>query len=694
MSQSLRERLRQARHFNFVGRSAELAVFQSAFSGDTLKFNVLHVFGPGGVGKSTLLQEFIYACEQQAIPAFYLDARNIDPIPDNFTLAVSQVLQAEPGGAVFDRLAAYQTPVVLLLDTYETITPLDDWLREVFLPRLPQNVLVVFAGRNPPSRAWRADPGWQDLLAVIALRNLSPDEGRAYLARRQIPAEQQGAALTFAHGHPLALSLIADLFAQRGSFHFEPEATLDIVKTLLENFVQKVPSPAHRVALEVCALVYLVTEALLATLLEIPDAHELFEWLRGLSFIEMQREGLFPHDLAREALVADLRWRNPAWYTELHRRARTYCVERFNQTSGAEQQRVLFELIYLHRENPMVQPFFEWKIGGNLVTDVMRPEDIRVLQAMVVRHEGEAAARIASYYFSRLPQAVLVWRDPQQIPVGFLMSLPLHEVAQDMVNDDPAVRATWLYLQNHAPLRKAEVATLFRFWMASDTYQAVSPVQSLIFVNIVRHYLATPGLAYTFIPCADANFWSTVFAYADLNRIRSADFTVGEGRYGIYGHDWRAVPPITWLSLLAERELSLTNDIAPKSNIQPLIVLSQEEFVEAVRSALHDFTQPNSLRNNPLLRSRLVRERAGGQTDWVSVLQTLLRETLDLLQRSPRQMKAYRALYHTFIEPAPTQERAAEILDLPFSTYRRHLKSGLDWLIEYLWKVEVGDLKK
>jgi hypothetical protein len=37
-----------------------------------------------------------------------------------------------------------------------------------------------------------------------------------------------------------------------------------------------------------------------------------------LSFVELSREGLFPHDLAREALVADLRWRNPDWNMELH----------------------------------------------------------------------------------------------------------------------------------------------------------------------------------------------------------------------------------------------------------------------------------------------------------------------------------------------------------------------------------------
>jgi hypothetical protein len=55
--------------------------------------------------------------------------------------------------------------------------------------------------------------------------------------------------------------------------------------------------------------------------------------------------------------------------------------------------------------------------------------------------------------------------------------------------------------------------------MARDTYQAVSPIQSLIFVNAVQHYLVTPGLAYTFFGCAYPEFWTPVLAYADLVRI-------------------------------------------------------------------------------------------------------------------------------------------------------------------------------
>jgi hypothetical protein len=71
-------------------------------------------------------------------------------------------------------------------------------------------------------------------------------------------------------------------------------------------------------------------------------------------------------------------------------------------------------------------------------------------------------------------------------------------------------------------------------------------------------------------------------------------------------------------------------------------------------------------------------------------LQGLIGETADNLKASPRDLKYYRAVYHTYIQPAPTQAKAAELLDLPMGTFRRHLKSGIERITEMLWQQEVG----
>ena len=129
---------------------------------------------------------------------------------------------------------------VLLVDTYELLAPLDDWLRHTLLPQLPARSLVVIAGRHEPATAWRTDVAWAALTRIHPLRNLGPDESRTYLTRCGVPAEHHDEALSFTRGHPLALSLVADVLTRGDRFassrlDTEPE----VVRLLLETFVRR-----------------------------------------------------------------------------------------------------------------------------------------------------------------------------------------------------------------------------------------------------------------------------------------------------------------------------------------------------------------------------------------------------------------------------------------------------------------------
>ncbi|HSL28204.1 MAG TPA: hypothetical protein VK900_03305 [Anaerolineales bacterium] len=699
MSPSLADRLHQARHARFVGREGELSVFKSALSAETLPFFILHIFGPGGVGKTTLLQEFALLSEHQGARPVYIDARHIDLSPDAFVKTLSAALGHNNGIPLPDLLDAAAQRTVILVDTYEVLTPLDSWLRTVFLPQLPDTVLTVLAGRNPPDPAWQGDAGWQDLVRVISLRNLSQGESRTYLRKRGLPEDQQQSALEFTHGHPLALSLVAEVFSQRGQVGFRPEESPDVVKTLMERFVQQVPGPAHRAALEACALVRITTEALLGEMLAMPatgaasdGVHALFEWLRSLSFIESSAEGIFPHDLARETLAAELRWRNPDWYVELHNRARKYYTDRLSQTGGLAQQRLMLDTVFLHRENAVIRSFFDWQTTGSLIPYSMEPDDIAALKKMVATHEGAESADIAAHWFERYPQHVTVWRDTEQQPIGFMSSLPLHELNRQDEIVDSAVKAGRAFLANRAALRSNQVATLFRFWMARDAYQGISPIQSLIFIQVAKHYLTTPGLAFTFFPCADPDFWTAILSYAELTRCPEADFEVGGRRYGVYGHDWRLMPPAVWIARLAEKEIGATGQASAPPVVEPLIFLSRDAFTEAVKQALQDFARPGGLAGNPLLRSRLVAVGSGkGDREKSEILKSKIKEVAETLRIHPRDDKLFRAIDQTYFHPAANQEAAAERLDLPFSTYRRHLTAGIQRLIELLWQQEIGE---
>ena len=172
----------------------------------------------------------------------------------------------------------------------------------------------------------------------------------------------------------------------------ESEADPDLIKTLLQRLIQEAPSAQHRAALEVCGLARVITEPLLAELLAIPDAYDLFEWLRSLSFIQFGPRGLFPHDLTRNVLDADFRWRNPDRYLELVERARSYYLGRLPQVSSQEQQALVIDYIFLYRNSPVIQPFVEVSTQVSELPDLARPIDWPRLIQMVARHEGEEAA--------------------------------------------------------------------------------------------------------------------------------------------------------------------------------------------------------------------------------------------------------------------------------------------------------------
>lgn len=691
MSSVLAERLAAARRSRLIKRVAECELFQSALAADELPFYLLYVLGPGGVGKTTLLHEFAQLAADAQVAHVYLDGRNLEPAPEFFLVNLQQALGLAPPTTPLQYLAALDQRFVLLIDTYELLGGLDRWLRDEFLPHLPGHVLVVLASRHPPALEWRADPGWRQLMRVLPVRNLTLEESRTFLVQRQVPAEQHEVILAFTRGHPLALALIADAFAQHPAMSFQPAEAPDIIAPLLERFIQATPTPAHRAALEACALVRLTTEPLLAALLDLPDAHELFTWLRTLSFMEAEWRGLFPHDLAREAITADLRWRNSARYTQLHQRARAYYMAALAQKDSVVQQQALSDYIYLDRDHPLVRSSFAWQESGAIFTDTLRPTDHSAVLAMIEEHEGPAAARLAAHWLAQQPAGVKVLRDALGAPQGVLVLVALEGANVETRAVDPATQTVWRYLEQTAPLRPGERATLARFWLARTTYQGVSPIQSRIFLALVQHALTTPGLAYTLIACADPEFWANVFGYIHFARCQEADFTVDERRYGVYGHDWRTQPTMTWLQMVGEPPVASEAAAPAPQPVATFTVLNAEEFAAAVREALRTFHEPTALSHNLLLGTRLVTKQAGSNsstTQRVAALKALIQSAARELQASPREVKYYRALHHTYFQPAVTQEQAAELLDLPFSTYRRHLGSGIAYVVEWLWQQE------
>ncbi|GAA3119778.1 hypothetical protein GCM10020254_78580 [Streptomyces goshikiensis] len=238
------------------------------------------------------------------------------------------------------------------------------------------------------------------------------------------------------------------------------------------------------------------------------------------------------------------------------------------------------------------------------------------------------------------------------------------------------VAAAWRYTDATAPVSPGEHIGVSRFSVYPERYQVPSRVIDLSSSRAQAEAARARGRAYGFAVYQDAETWA--------GRVRGtlhdtgARPRVGEHTYGVFGVDWREVPVEAWL----QRFISATEVTVPPPGPSPV---SRTAFDQAVREALAHWRDADAFAACALMRSRL----AADFEDPAGELRALLRGAVDDLARDPRGVRAREALTAGHFSGAPTQEAAARRLGLPYGTYRRHLRQGLDMLCEALWQREL-----
>jgi hypothetical protein len=79
----------------------------------------------------------------------------------------------------------------------------------------------------------------------------------------------------------------------------------------------------------------------------VDSAREQFDRLRALSFVAQTPRGLKLHDLLRDLLVADLRWRNPELFSRVLDRILRHTWTRYNAVPTPEQPAPHLDLLDL-----------------------------------------------------------------------------------------------------------------------------------------------------------------------------------------------------------------------------------------------------------------------------------------------------------------------------------------------------------
>ncbi|WP_190195940.1 ATP-binding protein [Streptomyces djakartensis] len=677
----LERRIVAARERAFVGRAAELALFEKTLTGAPDAHPVLWFHGPGGIGKSALLDRFAHRARAEGRSVVTVDGRSVEPTAEAFASAARPVLREEGG--------------LLLVDAFERFPGLENWLMEDFLPRIPLGTAVVVAGRDAPNPRWTADPGWTDVLRSVALREFGLVESARYLQLRGLPRSAQRVLLPVVGGNPLALSLAAEsLGAAVRRSSARPAAPppewrpgQDVLGSLLPHLLGRLPDPDHRRALEVCAHLRVTTEALLREVLG-DRAPELFDWLRAQPFVDGADDGLYPHDAVCGALRADLRWRDPEGARELHERLHQRLLDRVRTVADAEVPRAVHDLMFLHA--PPDRRCCYRTAGSGVREAPYAPGDRAQVLALARQAEGEDSAAQVAHWLDRQPEAFRVYRaaggDEEGI-VAFL-AVPLLPAgapgsADPHPDRDAVVAAALEHVRGTAPSLPGDLIAVVRFLVAAPGAREGDSWRAMWW-RLCGELVRAERLTWVFTAARDGEQgWSPAERY--LPAVDRQPATAGPVPT-LRGLDLRLHPPVPLLEASLRDGLSSEPRTAfATRHERPAAppTLHRADFDAAVRDALRALRTPDLLAVNPLSQCRIA---AGADTDLAAVLE----RAIAALPRERGGAKRHRALVTTYVKGAPTQQAAAHRLGLPFSTYRRHLTGAVQRVCDLLWQWELN----
>jgi hypothetical protein len=483
-------------HRSFVGRGTELAQLEHLV-GPAGEARVVHVHGDAGVGKSTLVDVLLERMHAAGAATVKLDCRSIEPTEPGLLEALgSDDHDAESAAG---RLGALGETVVLALDHFEVFRLMDTWLRQVLAPALDERVRLVLVGREAPVAAWF---GWEGLFHSVALGPLEEEDAQLLLSRRGHGPDEARRLNRIARGHPLALTLASAAARERPDVGLEDAATSRVVTELTRMYLEDVPDPLTRRALEAASVVRRVTHPLLGAMVPDAPAQDAFDRLLTLPFIDLGSDGLFLHDAVREPISSFLRATDPSRHRDYRKAAWRRLRSEVQDAATAELWRYTADMLYLIA-NPVVREAFFPSGAQPLAVEPARPHDEAAIFAIADRHDGPQAVAQLRGWWTEAPETFSIVRDRDGTVRAFFILLDSRTILPPDAAGDPVVGAWRRHLRDH-PLPPGQLALGLRRWLDVDSGEGPCPAQAACWLDAKRTYMAMrPALRRMYVSVHD-----------------------------------------------------------------------------------------------------------------------------------------------------------------------------------------------
>jgi hypothetical protein len=486
----LRDRLGRALVAGLVGRERELSLLERQLASDGAVVTFVH--GMGGIGKTALLGAAEPRLSAAGARVLRLDGRVIEPTPRGFLGAIARVLGAvtfDDVEALADELERDRATSVIVVDEFDRVRLLDDWLRQELLPALPERTRFIFAGRLAPRSAWLMSPGWSEAVISLKLDALADAPSRELLARRGVSDEAMPPLLSLARGVPLALSLVTP---GRGRPPLQEEPNVSAVLAALAECSADDLRPELKEAVEAACLVRRTTRTMLEAMLGRACDDALFAELAELSFVEHAEDGLTLHETVRHALASRLRALDPTRCLDLRIAAWRKLEALLSDAvpTGPNAWQLTADVLFLV-EHPEVREAFFPSHDEELVVESGEPTDHAAVFEIIERFESSELASVFEAWWELARPAFRVVRDSEGVIAGFVIATTADSVPRELEGLDPLL-AAWLEDLRAGP-GSERGALLVRRALSREHGEAASAVRAAIWLDIKRDYVAHPS---------------------------------------------------------------------------------------------------------------------------------------------------------------------------------------------------------
>lgn len=674
----------------FTGRAQLLAAMHRHATSEEWK--LVHLYGPGGIGKTTLLRRFadslpagktVYAED----PAQWLNELDRRSSGGAKRAADSADPEEERARRMADALNAHADAcggIVLLLDGFEPWSPVADWLRDRFLPRIRTNqIRVITAGRQPLQGQWMAG-GWQLLVVNKPVEPLTPADIRHFAAARGIDHPETVASLIrFSRGVPLALSLAAELMLRKGHASvLEPVDEQRLIGTLVGRLMDELSgSPLERLA-ETAAIVWKFDQELLGTMIGKPVPTETFRQFCRLPIVVRRQDRWSVHDAVREWMAADFRNRKPqAWQT-----ARNNALAALRARSALEpgsSPEIGFELLCLH-DSPFVRGFC-FQLDDALDIRPIGEKDLeRVEQLYLGYLHARFADDPADNHLTPLirplwaiePNAFVgLWQQDQL--VAFIASHRLTPAAIELLRGHPLTRPAVSAFQGDG---KHDAFLICLSGVEPELEVTVNGSLARATASLLQRQAR-------FLNLLPRGGWESFLTLLGYERLPAADAASADGTpYRAYRLDLTR----TDLATRMAHSLSECHPI-PEAADAALPETPAPDFQDTAREIHRLLKRYGKLPQEPEQARafiNLLSDARGTMNDgtMVKALQERVQEIVDRLENGHAEDRRLgRILRYAYIQKIGTHEAAADFLDIPVPSYYRYLRAAVrrfahEWL--------------